>query len=1176
MEDYRLEQSGQEVQNILNGAAMQSDLTAETERATEAEQTLQGNIDIEERDRKAADLTLQGNIDAEELRAKAAEKQNADDIDALEEKVPSGASSSNKLATESYVDDSVATATATFRGTYNLVSDLHLTVDATEQQIATALALAISTVDNNDYCFVQVPTSSETPTEIKEVDRYKFNGTAWSFEYKLNNSGFTTAQWAAINSGITSGDVTKLAALPTNTQLTTLLNGKQDTLTFDSVPTEGSNNPVKSGGVYSAIDDEKTARENADSSLSSAIEAILLLIPSAATSLNKLADKAFVNSSIATASATFRGTYNLVTDLSLTVSATHAQIATALAGAVSDEDNNDYAFVQIPTADATPTQIAKTERYKYNGTAWEYEYDLNNSGYTAAQWAAINSGITEALVTKLSALPTNTELTSALGVLTSSITTINQKIPSAASQANQLVDTAAMESYIVQVLDVLTASFNVTSTDGHVTVSISQVDGKITSVSVSTSDIASAASLSLIAGRVTTAEGNISTNAADIANLQDAYAALTQSALVVVQPTDTWPVASPATSTIYRVVDRVNTPPQNYSDYMWNGTAMVLMAEYDNAIDDVPTADSNNLVKSGGVYKSLSKGKDTNEAVTSAVFWDISYLAGKKCKFKVLTTAASLELTCFVDGTAYGQPLVKDVWCYWLDFSNIQSTSTIRLFYNVNAETTLLWEEISDEIADITKVESGTQASDYTYYTTDYKTIWFRRGLYAHYEVFPVPESGYKGIVPQTSNIFNISGDKYIWKNQNFVRIAVSEDLEGLKEDVEGNLKNVIINKPTGWGYIGTSGELLGIGNPNTNTYLTEPIPVKTGDMVCYIGGWGTVSIESGFYPVWGYDANDNPVTHLNVAFNNDFISGYAEITNPNIKYIRAWGLYYMKTRVVVLRDSAKVKSLYDIIVDVNGAGDTPDLYDAIISAKAIEAYRHSTVFIKAGDYEMDTVTTDPDSDPPLVDYFSANRNISIIGVDKNRVKIFNTKGEYRNAGSGAAPWNDDACLRIAGNVLLKNLKFVSTHEDYSGQDTPSSYCLHLDFAAQDGNVLEIDNCILYNDHAPCLGIGLHAGYTIRIKDSYLHSVYSMDNNWNGAIVCHDGYDAGNQQSIEILNNIIESTSRMAISLSLAYNHGINALLVGNAIFSNTESPVFVSEGVTIDSKTCNNNIVIQ
>jgi hypothetical protein len=373
------------------------------------------------------------------------------------------------------------------------VSDLHLTVDATEQQIATALALAISTADNNDYCFVQVPTSSETPTEIKEIDRYKFNGTAWSFEYKLNNSGFTAAQWAAINSGITSGDVTKLAALPTNAQLTTLLNGKQDVLTFDNVPTEGSSHPVKSGGVYSAIDDEKTARETADRSLSSAIEAILLLIPSAATSLNKLADKAFVNSSIATASATFRGTYNLVTDLSLTVSATHAQIATALAGAVSDEDNNDYAFVQIPTSDATPTQIAKTERYKFNGTAWAFEYELNNSGFTSAQWAALNSGITSGLVGKLNALPTNDELTLALAgkqdvltfdntptensnnpvksggvyaadkALSDAIEAILLLIPSAATSLNKLVDTDLMNSSISTATATFRGTFNLVS-----------------------------------------------------------------------------------------------------------------------------------------------------------------------------------------------------------------------------------------------------------------------------------------------------------------------------------------------------------------------------------------------------------------------------------------------------------------------------------------------------------------------------------------------------------------------------------------------------------------------------------------------------------------------------------------------------------------------------------------
>lgn len=39
----------------------------------------------------------------------------------------------------------------------------------------------------------------------------------------------------------------------TTTQLTNGLAGKQNTLTFDTTPTEGSSNPVTSGGIYSAF-----------------------------------------------------------------------------------------------------------------------------------------------------------------------------------------------------------------------------------------------------------------------------------------------------------------------------------------------------------------------------------------------------------------------------------------------------------------------------------------------------------------------------------------------------------------------------------------------------------------------------------------------------------------------------------------------------------------------------------------------------------------------------------------------------------------------------------------------------------------------------------------------------------------------------------------------------------
>ena len=397
MADYRLTQTGDEVQRILNNATPQSDLTAEVERAQNAEQQLQTNIDSEAQARQGADTTLQQHIDAEATRAEAAEQQNANDIDAIEAKIPAGASSQNKLVDEQKMNSSIATATATYRGSFNLVTDLHLTVTATEADIANALAATISGADNNDYCFVQVPVANDKPTEIARVERYKFNGTAWAFEYALNNSGFTAAQWNALNSGITSGLVAKLTALPTSADLTAL---------FANIYTKSETNGV--------VATETQRAQNAEQANADYIDAIEAKIPADASTQNKLASEQYVNSSVATNTATFKGAYNLVSDLSLSTAATREQIATALAGAISQADNNDYCFVQIPTSDATPTEIASVERYKFNGTAWAFEYALNNSGFTSAQWNALNSGITSGLVAKLSALPTNAELTNLL------------------------------------------------------------------------------------------------------------------------------------------------------------------------------------------------------------------------------------------------------------------------------------------------------------------------------------------------------------------------------------------------------------------------------------------------------------------------------------------------------------------------------------------------------------------------------------------------------------------------------------------------------------------------------------------------------------------------------------------------------------------------------------------
>jgi hypothetical protein len=300
MADYRLIQSGDEVQRILNTATPVSSLEEESERAQTVEQQLQTSIESEAQARQQADTTLQQHIDAEQSRAEDAEG---------------------------------------------------------------ALQTAI-------------------------------------------NSEAQTRQQA---DGVLDGKIA--AEAQARAQADQTLDGKI-------------------GANTQAIATEKTRAEGAEQVLQTAIDTINGKIPAQATAQNQLADKAFVNSSISTATADFKGTYNSLQEL---------EQVTANA--------NDYAFVVA--TDAAGNTVYK--RYKWvEGTGWTWEYDLNNSSFTAAQWAAIQSGITAALVTKLTDLPTNAELnqristaiTTALGQyytkteIDTALATINTAIGQKASQAD--------------------------------------------------------------------------------------------------------------------------------------------------------------------------------------------------------------------------------------------------------------------------------------------------------------------------------------------------------------------------------------------------------------------------------------------------------------------------------------------------------------------------------------------------------------------------------------------------------------------------------------------------------------------------------------------------------------------------------------------------------------------
>lgn len=115
-------------------------------------------------------------------------------------------------AVADFVNSSVATNTATFLGNFSL-EDLGLTYPATEVQIASALnshTWPTGYPTNNDYVYVEI--SNPQSSIYDKVQRYKYRVSvaSWGYEYTLNNSSFTAEEMAAIDSGITSQDVTNL------------------------------------------------------------------------------------------------------------------------------------------------------------------------------------------------------------------------------------------------------------------------------------------------------------------------------------------------------------------------------------------------------------------------------------------------------------------------------------------------------------------------------------------------------------------------------------------------------------------------------------------------------------------------------------------------------------------------------------------------------------------------------------------------------------------------------------------------------------------------------------------------------------------------------------------------------------------------------------------------------
>lgn len=126
-------------------------------------------------------------------------------------------------------------------------------------------------------------------------------------------------------------------------------------------------------------------------------------------------------------------------------------------------------------------------------------------------------------------------------------------------------------------------------------------------------------------------------------------------------------------------------------------------------------------------------------------------------------------------------------------------------------------------------------------------------------------------------------------------------------------------------------------------------------------------------------------------------------------------------------------------------------------------------------------------------------RHLSLIGVNKKTCIVRYDTGYY-----------NDAPLEIEGDVLVKNLTFISTHDATTNVpvDSLRSYAVHADF---DGaGTAEFVDCDMISMQNAAFGCGLHQDQTVKLIRCNLLSHTPAESSMliNGSLYCHSAVAA--------------------------------------------------------------------
>ena len=224
--------------------------------------------------------------------------------------------------------------------------------------------------------------------------------------------------------GLGNVDNTSDLNKPISTQTQTALDGLNQTITNNfnnlnsSIENETERATLAETEISTKLQQEMNTRVQEHSEIQGKIDTINSKIPNQASSTNQLADKAFVNSTINSSAAFFKGSFESKAALdAVQWQTTDSSLATYVS-------NNDYAYVE---ADETHNNEAWRYIYVKDNTVseWQPQFRVNESPFTQAQLDAINSGATADLINSINSKLTQDAIVDNTG--DSSIKAISQR-----------------------------------------------------------------------------------------------------------------------------------------------------------------------------------------------------------------------------------------------------------------------------------------------------------------------------------------------------------------------------------------------------------------------------------------------------------------------------------------------------------------------------------------------------------------------------------------------------------------------------------------------------------------------------------------------------------------------------------------------------------------------------